>query len=168
MLGKVLGGAAIAVVQAALFLVLGPLLAAVGLAPDLGLDVTVTGGLLAAAWLVLLGVGLTALGYCIAWPMESTQGFHAIMSVFLLPMWLLSGAAFPAEDGPLRWVVAANPLSYGVAGLRRSLDAGLADVPGRLTLPSLPVSFAVFGLFTAVLLAVAVWLTRRRSVRDSR
>ena len=167
-LGKVFGGAAIAVVQAALFLLLGPLLAAVGLAPDLGLNVTPLGGLLAAAWLVLLGVGLTALGYCLAWPMESTQGFHAVMSVFLLPMWLLSGAAFPAEDGPLRWVVAANPLSYGVAGLRRSLDAGLADVPGRLILPSMPVCFAVFGLCTAVLLAVAVWMTRRPSVRDAR
>ena len=38
------------------------------------------------------------LGFLIAWPMESTQGFHAIMSVFLMPMWLLSGAFFPGGD----------------------------------------------------------------------
>ena len=54
--------------------------------------------------------------------MESTHGFHAIMSVFLLPMWLLSGAFFPGGgSGWLAWVIRLNPLTYGVAGLRHYL-----------------------------------------------
>jgi ABC-2 type transport system permease protein len=51
--------------------------------------------------------------------MDSTQGFHAVMSVLLLPMWLLSGAFFPAGDNWLGWIIRLNPLTYGVAGLRR-------------------------------------------------
>ena len=43
------------------------------------------------------------------------------MSVLLLPMWLLSGALFPAAGGILGWIVRLNPLTYGVAGLRRLL-----------------------------------------------
>ncbi len=45
--------------------------------------------------LALISLALTALGFVIAWRMDSTQGFHAMMSVFLMPMWLLSGAFFP-------------------------------------------------------------------------
>ena len=56
----------------------------------------------------LLAFTLTALSFCIAWLMESTQGFHAIMNLFLLPMWMLSGALFPASGAPgwLRAVMA--------------------------------------------------------------
>ncbi len=30
-----------------------------------------------------------------AWKMESTAGFHAIMNLLLFPMWIVSGALFP-------------------------------------------------------------------------
>ena len=167
-LGKVLGGAAIAVIQAGLFLALAPLLNLVGLAPGVGYGFTAAGVALTAGWVVLLSVGLTALGYCMAWPLDSTQGFHALMSVVLLPMWLLSGAAFPADEGWLKWVVAANPLTYGVAGLRRAMTPALNDVPATLTLPSAGVGAAVFGAFTLVCLAAAVVMTRRRHPREAR
>ena len=172
-LGKVAGGAAIAVIQAGLFVALAPLLNLVGLAPGVQF-LTEQGGftlasvLLTAGWLVLLAVGLTALGYCMAWPLDSTQGFHALMSVVLLPMWLLSGAAFPADGGWLRWVVAANPLTYGVAGLRRAMTPALADVPATLTLPGAGVGAAVFGTFTLACLTAAVLMTRRRHPREAR
>ena len=65
--------------------------------------------------------------------MDSTQGFHAIMSVFLLPMWLLSGAFFPMDVGGwLGWIIRINPLTYGVAGLRhylQNVDVATADLP---------------------------------------
>ena len=69
----------------------------------------------------VVALALTALGFLLAWRMDSTQGFHAVMSVLLLPMWLLSGAFFPAEHGFLHWIMLLNPLTYGVAGLRRLL-----------------------------------------------
>jgi ABC-2 type transport system permease protein len=50
---------------------------------------------LVTAVLFVISFGLTTLGFLIAWRMESTQGFHAIMNLVLMPMWFLSGAFFP-------------------------------------------------------------------------
>ena len=127
-LGKLCGGTALAVIQAALFLVIGPLLAYIGLAPKM--DLALTAGSFAGtlAFLVLLAFTLTALGYLIAWPLDSTQGFHAIMSVFLMPMWLLSGAFFPGSGSAwLVWIIRLNPLTYGGAARRRRTSAGSGE-----------------------------------------
>ena len=156
-LGKVFGGTALAVIQVAVFL---------ALAPFVGIKLGVGIVLAALLWLTLLAFTLTALGFVIAWPSDSTQGFHAIMMVFLMPMWLLSGAFFPAEGGWMSYVVAANPLTYGVAGLRRILYGNA--LPATSTLPSLGVCLMVTLLFAAVCLGLSVWLTHRRSARDAR
>ncbi len=107
MLGKVLGGTALALLQVSVFWLLAPL-AGVWTGPlEIGALVL---------FFALSGMALTALGFAIAWPMDSTQGFHAIMSVVLMPMWLLSGAFFPAEGaGPLGWIMRLNPMTYMVA-----------------------------------------------------
>src|SRR5207237_279752 len=119
-------------------------------------------------FLALLAFTLTALGFLIAWPLDSTQGFHAIMSVFLMPMWLLSGAFFPAqESGWLSWVIRLNPLTYGVAGLRRLLYAG-RGFPPAAGLPGLAVCVFITVLFCAVCVAIAVAITHRRTSRDAR
>ena len=166
-LGKVLGGTVLAVLQAGLFLVLGPLLSFVGLAPDIHVPFDVVQLLLLAGFLTLLAVALTGLGYLIAWPLDSTQGFHAIMSVFLLPMWLLSGAVFPGTGSSwLTWLIQLNPLTYGVAGVRRLLsEAPLASVAGQ---PSMAACLIVTVLFAVCCLVVDVGLTRRRTSRDLR
>ena len=138
------------------------------LAPFMGLSISPLAAVEAALFLTLLAFTLTALGFLIAWPLDSTQGFHAIMSMFLLPMWLLSGAFFPAgESGWLSWVIRANPLTYGVAGLRRLLYAGekLDAAPG---LPAMSTCLVVTILFCGVCVAVSVWLAGRRSSRDAR
>lgn len=156
-LGKVFGGTALAVIQASVFLALAPF-AGMSLSP-----LIVIGAIL---WLTLLSIALTSLGFVIAWPSDSTQGFHAIMMIFLMPMWLLSGAFFPAESGWLSWVVAANPLTYGVAGLRRLMYGNL--LPAASSLPPFWVCLLVTVLFAGVCLALSVMLTHRRSARDSR
>ena len=122
-LGKVLGGAALAFGQGLLFLLLAPL---VGVRP------TPAGFAAALVVMAVVSFALTALGFCIAWRMSSTQGFHAIMNLFLMPMWFLSGALFPAENAsaPLRWVMRLNPLSYGMTALRRALYWGHEVEPG--------------------------------------
>ncbi len=163
-LGKLAGGTVLAVLQAGLFVALGPLLTLAGLAPPMDFGVTPLIVLKTASFLVLLAFALTALGYCIAWPMDSTQGFHAVMSVLLMPMWLLSGAFFPAGDGWLGWVIRLNPLTYGVAGLRRSLYPPETFGEG---LPSLWLCVAVSCGFAAVCVTLAVWMTNRRRVTAS-
>ncbi len=158
-LGKLSGGAALAVVQAGLFL---------ALAPFLGMSMSLLTVLEVLAFLCLLAFALTALGFLIAWPLDSTQGFHAIMSVFLLPMWLLSGAFFPAgESGWLSWVIRANPLTYGVAGLRRLLYAG-DKLPVAAGLPAMSTCVAVTAIFCLACIAVSVWLAQRRTSHDTR
>jgi ABC-2 type transport system permease protein len=150
-LGKVLGGAAIALIQGVLFLSLG---LATGAASVSGpVDVV-----LVLAAMTLIAIALTGLGFAIAWRMDSTQGFHAIMSVFLLPMWLLSGAFFRrGAEGWLGVVVTANPLTYGVAALRYRLEAG--DTSG---LPPESLCWAITIGFAAAMLAASWWVVTRK------
>jgi ABC-2 type transport system permease protein len=156
-LGKLAGGTVLAVAQAVLFIALAFVLHAAGLAPSLALDLSFGRVLGVLLLLVLMGLGLCGLGYFFAWKLDSSQGFHAIMSVLLFPMWLLSGAFFPAEgSGWLRYIIAANPLTYGVAGLRR-----LMFPESSAALPSLAICFAVTAAFALVCIVVDAWITRR-------
>ena len=161
-LGKVVGGAAIAMLQGIVFLLLG------WLATELRwfevISPSVLGFIGALLLMFIISVALTALGFLIAWRMDSTQGFHAIMSVFLLPMWLLSGAFFPMDVGGwLGWIIRINPLTYGVAGLRHYLqntDAVAAQ------LPSLGTCWLVSLAFAAAMLAAAWWIAGKRTTAD--
>jgi ABC-type polysaccharide/polyol phosphate export permease len=86
------------------------------------------------------------------------------MSVFLLPMWLLSGAFFPMDvGGLLGWIVRVNPLTYGVAGLRHYLQN---EGGATAELPSLGVCWLVSLLFAAVMLAGAWRIAGTRSTGD--
>lgn len=164
--GKVLGGAAIAWVQALLFLVLALLTGSVPLTASLVGTVVM---------LALAALALTALGVCFAWPMESTQGFHAIMNLVLMPLWLLSGAffpiPFPTSTSPIgqwimHWIMRANPLSYVIGGLRRMLG-GLQASDG-LWLPSLMTSWLVAVVFLIATLAIAWRVVLRPTAGDLR
>ncbi|MEP0545888.1 MAG: ABC transporter permease [Rhodothermales bacterium] len=150
-LGLVSGGTTLAVAEAVLFLLLAPL---VGLTPGLA------GLLVIVAAVVLMALAFTALGFTIAWRLDTTRGFHAVMNLFLLPMWFLSGAFFPVEGVPavLRWVMYANPAFYGVAAIRQGLYLP-AEAPG-VGLP-LTVTLGVSFAFAVLVLALAVWTVRR-------
>lgn len=149
-LGKVIGGAAIAMAQGTLFLVLGLVSGAVAIAGPLD-------ALMVFTAMALIAVALTGLGFSLAWRMDSTQGFHAIMSIFLLPMWLLSGAFFRrGAEGLLGGVVAANPLTYGVAAVRHRLST--ETVAG---LPSEPLCWAVTVIFAVAMIGLS-WAVAQR------
>ena len=110
-LGKILGGTTLAALQAVIFLVL---------APFIGITFDVAHFVALVLLLFVVGFGLTGLGFLIAWRMESTQGFHAIVNLFLIPLWLLSGALFPVDGAPrwLRILMSINPLTYAVDATR--------------------------------------------------
>jgi len=157
--GKVLGGTFLALLQAFLFVVIAPLLKFVGLAPEMNVSLSLMSVLGAAFFLTLVSLGLTALGYLFAWKIESVQGYHGVMSLVLLPMWLLSGAIFPASESVwMGWLMRLNPLTYGVSGLRHFLSAGEADLS---SLPSLPMCIAVTVGFGVLCLAADVWVTSK-------
>ena len=126
-LGKILGGTTIAVLQGVLLLPVAPLL---------GIPVTVAGVLAALAALFLIAFAFTALGFILAWRMESIQGFHGIVNLVLMPMWFLSGALFPVE-GAARGLAAP-----GDTLLLRGLPG--TDVPStRTTIWSTPAATGV-------------------------
>jgi ABC-2 type transport system permease protein len=171
-LGKVLGGTAIAMLQGIVFLFLGWLAGKLGWYTVIA---TTPANLIAAIILMfIIAVALTALGFTIAWRMDSTQGFHAIMSVFLLPMWLLSGAFFPMNvGGVIGWIVRINPLTYGVAGLRYYLQNESIPAENRFVsivdtsdLPSLALCWLISIAFAGLMLTAAWRIAATRSRGD--
>ena len=153
-LGKVLGGTTLALLQAILLLLLAPV-AGIGVptARSLALLVVV---------LFLLAFALAALAAAIAWWLDSTQGFHAIMNLFLIPMWLLAGTLFPVAGTPgwLRAIMRVNPLTYGVAALRVAITP---EAAGGLPGPGL--ALAVTTACAALAFGAAVWVASRRPTR---
>jgi ABC-2 type transport system permease protein len=168
-LGKIMGGALIATLQGLIFL---------ALALTLGIRFHVGTGLLIVAWLLISSVGLTGLGFVLAWRMDSTQGFHAIMNLLLMPMWLLSGAFFPiprVSEGTgwgeqiLHLVMRCNPVTYAVAGLRRLLyrDTGAGeDAFADIWLPGLGISTCVLLSFAIIMCACAWRMSCRHTSGD--
>jgi daunorubicin resistance ABC transporter membrane protein len=149
--GKALGSASVALTQAALFLLLAP---AAGFAWG-----AIHWPLLAAA-LGLAAIALAALGFAVAWALDNVQGYHAIQMTVLVPLWVVSGAMFPAPDvhPALAAALRANPLAHAVSAARRAL-AG-AGAPGVLP-GSAAQDLAVCALFAAACLALAVLAARR-------
>ena len=135
--GKLAGGTVLAVVPAMMFYLLAPLA---------GFSISLGSTLATFVVSTLLAYTLSGLGFAIAWPMASTQGFHAVMLLVLMPMWLLSGAFFPAEGalGLVDLLMRLNPLTYGVALLRRAMYLGVEPPIGT---PGLALSLVVTALF---------------------
>jgi len=153
-LGKILGGATLGLGLAVVFLIF---------APFAGVDLELTSVLSSLGVLAVLAVGVTGLGFTIAWLMDSTAGYHGIMMLFLMPMLLLSGAFFPMEDAHvlMSWIRYVNPMTYGVGALRHALHG---EVTG---LPSFEVCLIGTGLFAAATFALGTWVVTRRSARDA-
>lgn len=150
--GKAKGSATLAWIQGMIFLAFAPLAGFHPSVPQLAA---------AAAAIFLLAFTFSLLGFWIAWQTESSQGFHAIMNLLLFPLWLISGAVF-SPAGAHSWVrvlMAVNPLTYGLALLRQSLEA--APPPGT---PTVALSLAV-ALSAAVFLLLACLLVVRKPSR---
>jgi ABC-2 type transport system permease protein len=140
-LGKILGGTILSLIQSVILLALIPLI---------GLSLNLFTFLLMFIFLFIISFGLTGLGFIIAWRMDSTQGFHAIMNLFLIPLWLLSGALFPTAGaaGWIRGIMLINPLTYGVEGIREILYLN-KSLPASDSIP-LPVALGIITLFAVI------------------
>jgi ABC-2 type transport system permease protein len=154
-LGKVLGGATLATLQGLVFLVFAPLL---------GVHFTLASLAMTIVVIFLVAFSLTALGFIIAWPMDSTAGFHAVINLFLIPLWLLSGSMFPLSGASfwIRMLMRINPLTYGTEALRSLLFPG-----STATDLSLGANFAVLALFTLVMFALSFLVANRRTTKPA-
>ena len=122
MIGRVLGGATVAVGQ-------GLIVCAFCLAAGFRFSG------LAAVPMALLFMGpliavlFTVPGTATASAMTDFQGFQLVMNFLVMPTFFLSGALFPLRDSPwaLQVIARINPLAYGVDGLRAGALGGVAD-----------------------------------------
>ncbi len=149
-LGKVVGSSTLAWAQGMILLVF---------VPFTRLSISLTGLLELAGILYLVAFLFTALGFVLAWRMESTQGFHAIMNLLLFPLWMVSCALFPMEKahGWMQWLMRINPMTYSLAALRRLLDPGV-----EASAPSIAVSVLVTVVCAGMLFFAATMATRQR------
>ena len=148
-LGKVLGGAFLGTLQGMLILLL---------APFIGITYDVLQFFQALGVIFLSSLGLSGLGFFLAWRMDSVQGFHAMMNILLFPMWLMSGAFFPAA-GASMWVqilMMGNPMAYGLAAMRRVLQGPeLSNALGEFQMTSSIIGMVVFVVVMLVMAAMA-------------
>lgn len=148
-LGKVLGGTTMAVLQGALL---------IPLAPILGIPLSLAGAALGITSLACMAFAFTSLGFILAWRMESIQGFHGIVNLLLMPLWFLSGALFPVAGAArgLGLIMTLNPVTYGLASFRQALYGTIEVVPID---PA--IAWGVTITFPIAMFAFAVGVTRR-------
>jgi len=160
LLGKAVGGMAVALVQGSLMLALAPVLG-ISLSPGVALRLL--------PLLAVVSLSLSGFGLLLATRMRSQQGFQVMMQLIVFPLIFLSGIFFPVNNVP-RWlevIAKANPVTYGVDAIRQLLlGADLAPVGGvgaglSLTVFGHPMGIVedalVMAVVGAMLLVVAGW-----------
>lgn len=115
MIGRTLGGATVALLQGLLVLVLSMVVgfrpAGIAALPE------------ALLFMALIAIVFSALGTALGSRLENMQAFPMVTSFLMMPMFFLSGALYPLSGlpGAMKYVTAANPLTYGVDGVRGAL-----------------------------------------------
>jgi len=111
-MGRVLGGATISLIQGSIVFILTLFL---GFRPINWLLMPI-----AALIMFLIALLYSALGTGIASLLKDFHGFQLIMNFLVMPTYFLSGALFPIAESPevLQLISRFNPLTYGVDALR--------------------------------------------------
>jgi ABC-2 type transport system permease protein len=153
-LGKMLAGATLALGQSLLFLILLPLA---------GFTLGAVDWLALIGCLALCGLAMTAAGVALAWWVDSTAGYHGLMSVLLMPAWFASGAMFPLPtDGAVSVILRLNPMSYMVDGVRRALYGSELPMALNAHLTNPAREWLVILVFTMIVGWLSINLCRRR------
>jgi ABC-2 type transport system permease protein len=147
MLGRTLGGATVAVIQATIVF-LACLL--VGFRPAHWSLVP-----LAFLFMLLIALVFASLGTALGSVLQDMQGFQLIMNFMVLPIYFLSGALYPLDTLSKPMVVATHldPLTYGVDALRNILS-GIPNFP-------LTTDLAILSGVAIIFLSLGAWLFSR-------
>jgi ABC-2 type transport system permease protein len=114
--GRALGGATVSLFQGIVILLISFL---VGFRPQ---NVSMT--FLSFLFMFLVALLFTAIGTGIGSLLNDMSAFPLIMNFLIMPIFFLSGALFPLDGLPgfVDIISRLNPLSYGVDGIRLSLN----------------------------------------------
>jgi len=122
--GKICGGATVAMSQSIILIALGPFV-----------GVTLSAGIVLQLLVLcfLMSFAVTSLGVLIAARMHSMQGFQMLMNFLVMPLYFLSGAMFPVQSAPvwMRTLMTIDPLTFGVDALRNVVFSGTVTDSGR-------------------------------------
>ena len=112
--GKMLGGISIAILQGICILLFSSLF---------GVKILIQGALKSIFIMSLISGAYVCFGLIFAARMEDPHGFQIIINFLVMPMFFLSGALFPITKIPpwLKLLVCLNPFTYGVDALRLCL-----------------------------------------------
>src|ERR1700743_1957578 len=115
MIGRTLGGATVAGIQGTVVAVIAVIF---GFRPDNWATAP-----LVFVFMILIALVFSALGVAIGSSLQDMQGFQLIMNFLVMPLSFLSGALSPVTGLPtvMRWIVSADPLAYGIDGMRSVL-----------------------------------------------
>ncbi|PSP74026.1 multidrug ABC transporter permease [Halobacteriales archaeon QS_3_64_16] len=146
-LGRIAGGSTTAIVQAVLVFLL-----------SIPLGFEIAGWLsipLAAIFLALIAITFVGFGIALASQFSDSEGFSLIVQFIIFPLFFLSGAIYPIEGLPVavQYLALANPLTYGVDGLRAAL-VGSSSFP-------LLVDFVALVISSVVMVALGAYLFER-------
>jgi ABC-2 type transport system permease protein len=111
-LGKTIGAACIAIIQALVMLILAPVVKA---SLSVGLVVKLI------PVVVVIAFAIAGLGLLIASRVRSQQGFQMLIQVIIFPLIFAAGIMFPLNNVPawLAFISKIDPLTYGVDAVRQ-------------------------------------------------
>jgi ABC-2 type transport system permease protein len=146
-LGRIAGGATTSLIQGIMIL---------GISLLMGFAIEgVTAFFIAVIYMVLISATFIGMGLIFASNMKDIHGFNLIMNFVVFPIFLLSGAIFPVENLPeaVRYLAYADPLTYGVDGLRGVL----------IGVSSFPVVFdlLILSLFSLLMITLGAYFFER-------
>jgi ABC-2 type transport system permease protein len=154
MLGKAVGGAAVAVLQGIVMLILAPIL-------GVSLSFTMVIGLVLV--IIIVSMSLSGLGLLVASRMKSQQGFQVVIQLIIMPLIFLAGVFYPVNNVPawMGFISKVNPLTYGVDAIRQlflgsegAATLGVTVFGHTMTILEDVLVVAAFGI---VLLLLAAW-----------
>jgi ABC-2 type transport system permease protein len=154
MLGKAVGGAAVAVLQGIVMLILAPIL-------GVSLSFTMVLGLILV--IIIVSMSLSGLGLLVASRMKSQQGFQVVIQLIIMPLIFLAGVFYPVNNVPVWMEVISkvNPLTYGVDAIRQlflgskgAVTLGVTVFGHTMTILEDVLVVAAFGI---VLILLAIW-----------
>jgi len=157
-IGKILGGAATAVIQGVLLLVVAGLMGA------FTLTVTFIIGAIASVGIMLLvTAGFVGLGVAIGSSLTDFHAFQLLSTFIMWPVFMLSGVFFPIDVAPpmLQIAILMDPLFYGVELLRWCLLGAGTPLLGPF---GWLIALGVLGAFTAAMVGIGTYLFSRAQV----
>ena len=147
MIGRTLGGATVAMIQGMLILAICII---AGFRPSRWIAIPA-----AFLFVAMIAIVFAALGTSIGSAIKDMQGFQLIMNFMVMPIFFLSGALYPLKNHGtvLTWITHADPLSYGVDGLRGMLT--------NVWNFSFQLDIAILAVLAAAFLTLGAWLFSR-------